>query len=186
MGNLLDKYLFQALDAYPYDLEETVESLNYALSYDAKNPTALCLMGRLHAEVLSDYETAKEYFQQALAENIHAVEVYIHYASVLLCNEDYKEAEKLLDYALTIKGADKAILYAMKAVMYEHLTSYRKALKCLKKAKVHAYNNCYTEGIKGEVTRIKEKMPKKKKKKKGSKKKSKSSSDKKKKKNKKK
>ena len=183
MGNLLDKYLFQALDAYPYDLEETVESLNYALSYDAKNPTALCLMGRLHAEVLSDYETAKDYFQQALAENIQAVEVYVHYASVLLCNEDYKEVEKLLDYALTIKGSDKAVLYAMKAIMYEHLTAYKKALKCLKKAKVHAYNNCYMEGIKGEETRIKDKMPKKKK---ASNKKSKSSSDKKKKKNKKK
>jgi len=51
----------------------------------------------------------------------------------------------------------------------------------LKKAKVHAYNNCYTEGIKSEETRIKDKMPKKKKKKKASKKKSKSSSDKKKK-----
>jgi len=184
MGNLLDKYLFQALDAYPYDLEETVESLNYALSYDAKNPTALCLMGRLHAEVLSDYETAKEYFQQALAENIHAVDVYVYYASVLLCNEDYTEAEKLLDYALTIKGSDKAVLYAMKAIMYEHLTAYKKALKCLKKAKIHAYNNCYMEGIKSEETRIKDKMPKKKKK--VSKKKNKSSSDKKKKKNKKK
>jgi len=183
MGNLIDKYLFQALDSYPYELETTVESLNYALSYDPKNTTALCLMGRLHAEVLSDYEAAKEYFQQALAENIYAVEVYIHYASVLLCNEDYKEAEKLLDYSLTIKGSDKAVLYAMKAIMYEHLTAYKKALKCLKEAKVHAYNNCYTEGIKREETRIKDKMPKKKM---VSKKKSKSSSDKKKKKNKKK
>ena len=184
MGNLIDKYLFQALDSYPYELETTVESLNYALSYDAKNTTALCLMGRLHAEILSDYETAKDYFQQALAENIQAVEVYIHYASVLLCNEDYNEAEKLLDYALTIKGSDKAVLYAMKAIMYEHLIAYKKALKCLKKAKVHAYNNCYMEGVKSEEVRIKDKMPKKKKK--ASKKKNKSSSDKKKKKNKKK
>jgi len=164
MGNLIDKYLFQALDSYPYELETTVESLNYALSYDAKNTTALCLMGRLHAEILSDYETAKDYFQQALAENIQAVEVYIHYASVLLCNEDYKEAEKLLDYALTIKGSDKAVLYAMKAIMYEHLIAYKKALKCLNKAKIHAYNNCYMEGIKSEEKRIKDKTPKKKKK----------------------
>jgi len=26
MDNLLDKYLFQAIDAYPYDLQETVET----------------------------------------------------------------------------------------------------------------------------------------------------------------
>lgn len=45
MGVTTDKYIFQALDAYPYNLEETVESLNYALSYDDKNAVALCLMG---------------------------------------------------------------------------------------------------------------------------------------------
>ena len=54
----IDKYLFQALDNYPYSLEETVESLDYALSYDEKNTVALCLYGRLYAEQLKHYETA--------------------------------------------------------------------------------------------------------------------------------
>jgi len=31
---MIDKYLFQAIDTYPYDLQETVESLQYALSYN--------------------------------------------------------------------------------------------------------------------------------------------------------
>ena len=70
MSNLLDKYLFQALDAYPYNLEEAVESLNYALSYDDKNPIALCLMGQIYAENLRNYEEAKEYYQQALAADM--------------------------------------------------------------------------------------------------------------------
>ena len=47
MGNLANNYLFKALDAYPYDLEETIEALTYALSYDEKNTVALCLMGRV-------------------------------------------------------------------------------------------------------------------------------------------
>jgi uncharacterized protein YfaS (alpha-2-macroglobulin family) len=46
----IDKYLFQALDNYPYSLQETVESLDYALSYDEKNTTALCLYARIEAE----------------------------------------------------------------------------------------------------------------------------------------
>ena len=31
-NNLHNSYLFQALDSYPYELEQTLEALNYALS----------------------------------------------------------------------------------------------------------------------------------------------------------
>ena len=74
----VDKYLFQALDNYPYNLEDVVESLDYALSYNNKNTMALCLYGRVYAEQLSDYEQAKLYFQEALISNIFAKEVYPH------------------------------------------------------------------------------------------------------------
>ncbi|HBW80876.1 MAG TPA: hypothetical protein DEF78_12635, partial [Sphingobacterium sp.] len=61
--NSVNKYVLQALDNYPMYLEETMESLSYALSYDESNTMALCLMGRVHAEQLLDYEQAKRYFQ---------------------------------------------------------------------------------------------------------------------------
>ncbi|MAQ75714.1 MAG: hypothetical protein CL613_05210 [Aquimarina sp.] len=163
MSNLLDKYLFQALDAYPYDLEEAVESLNYALSYDQNNATALGLMGEIYAEQLKNYEAAKEYYQKALAADIFAVNIYPKYINVLLWNEDYAEAEKLIDYALTVKGTDKGILYVKKAIYFEQKRAYKKALKCLKLAKSYAYNNYFINDLKEEETRIKDKMPKKKK-----------------------
>ncbi|WP_299247111.1 hypothetical protein [uncultured Aquimarina sp.] len=169
MGNLLDKYLFQALDAYPYNLEEAVESLNYALSYDDKNPTALCLMGQIYAENLRNYETAKEYYQQALAEDMYTLDVYPKYINVLLWNEDYDEAEKLIDFALTLKGTDKAVLYLKKGILFEQKKEYKKALKVLKIAKVYTYNNYFISDIEGDEKRIKDKMPKKKNKKKGNK-----------------
>ncbi|MBQ4820725.1 hypothetical protein [Aquimarina sp. MMG016] len=165
MSNLLDKYLFQALDAYPYNLEEAVESLNYALSYDDKNPIALCLMGQIYAENLRNYETAKEYYQQALAEDMYALDVYPKYINVLLWNEDYEEAEKLIDFALTLKGTDKAVLYLKKGIFFEQKRAYKKALKALKKAKEHTYNNYFISDIEGDEKRIKDKMPKKKKRK---------------------
>lgn len=161
MGNLLDKYLFQAMDAYPYDLEVVVESLNYALSYDEKNPIALGLMGQIHAEKLKDYETAKEYYQQALAENIHAFDVYPHYINVLLWNEDYDEARKLIDFAFTIKGIDKAVLYLKKTILFEQKKAYKKALKCLKNARENTYNNHFINDIEAEEKRIKDKMKQK-------------------------
>ncbi|CAG0906289.1 unnamed protein product, partial [Darwinula stevensoni] len=62
-----------ALDAYPYNLEEAIESLDYALSGDNNNAATLCLYGRVYAEQLQDYATAKTYFQDALAADIKAV-----------------------------------------------------------------------------------------------------------------
>ena len=162
MSTLANNYIFKALDAYPYDLEETIESLTYALSYDEKNTVALCLMGRIYAEKLIDYEKAKEYYAEALAENINALGVYTHYINVLLWNEDLKEAERLIDFALTIKGSDKAVLYTKKANLYEQLKKYKKALGFLKQAKEHTFNNEFLYTIKEEKERIKGKLPKKK------------------------
>lgn len=162
MGTLANNYIFKALDAYPYDLEEAIEALTYALSYDEKNTVALCLMGRIHAENLYDYEKAKEYYAEALAENIHAFGVYPHYINVLLWNEDLKEAAKLIDFALTVKGSDKAVLYAKKASLHEQLKEYKKALRFLKQAKEHTYNNEFLYVLKQEKERVKDKMPKKK------------------------
>lgn len=163
MNNILDKYLFQALDAYPYNLEETVECLNYALSYDEHNAIALGLLGQLHAEQLKDFETAKEYYQEALANDMFALGLYPKYINVLLWNEDYKEAENLIDFALTVKGTDKAVLHLKKAMLYEQMKEYKKALACLKQAKENAFNNHFINQLKEEKTRIKDKMPKPKK-----------------------
>jgi tetratricopeptide (TPR) repeat protein len=137
----VDKYLFQALDNYPYSLEETIESLDYALSYDGKNPIALCLYGRVHAEQLHDYEEAKRYFQEALATNIHAVSVYPFYLDTLILNEDDEEASKLIDFALTIKGIDKVAIMLKKVILLEKQNALKKALKLLKETKLLAISN---------------------------------------------
>lgn len=162
---LANNYIFKALDAYPYDLEEAIEALNYALSYDEKNTEALCLMGRIHAEMLKDYEKAKQYFSEALAENMNAFNIYPHYINVLLWNEDFDEAEKLINFSLTIKGSDKAILYLKKAILFEYKKDYKTALSFIKLAKEHTYNCDFMHDIHNEKKRIKGKMPKKKKKK---------------------
>lgn len=115
-----NKYLFKAMDAYPYELEEAIEALEYALSYERSNITALCLMGRLQAEKLQHYEAAKEYYLEALAENPCAIEVFPYYINVLLWNEDFEDAENFITFALKVKGADKATLYVKKALLHEY------------------------------------------------------------------
>lgn len=172
----IDKYLFQALDNYPYSLEETIESLDYAFSYDAKNTMVLCLYGRIQVEQLWNYEEAKSYFQEALAINIHALEVYPYYIQTLILNEDYEEAQKLIDFALTIKGINKSEIYVKKAILFEAQLRFKDALTAIKNAKLYTLQFAFESDITEVEKRIKSKidlLKNKKKSKKDSKKKSK-------------
>lgn len=154
----VDKYLFQALDNYPYWLEGTIESLDYALSYDDKNTTALCLYGRIHAEQLQDYEGAKNYFQQAISIDIHALEVYPHYIETLLLNEDFEEAQKLIDFALTIKGVKKVEIKLKLVSLLERELAFKKALKLLKKVKLELIVSDHNYQIEETEKRLKAKL----------------------------
>ena len=71
-----NRYLFKALEAYPYELDEAIEALGYALSYDAKNVQALCLMGKIYWEQLGEYEAAKECYAEAMASNMDMPTIY--------------------------------------------------------------------------------------------------------------
>jgi tetratricopeptide (TPR) repeat protein len=162
MGTLTNNYIFKALESYPFDLEEVMEALDYALSSDDKNTMALTLMGRVYAEKLYKYDEAVLYFKQALAENIRAFEAYTPYINTLLWNEDFKEAEEFIDFALTVKGSDKAVLYLKKANLYEQLKEYQKALNFIKLSKEFTFNSDFMVDINVEKDRIKGKMPEKK------------------------
>lgn len=157
--------MLKAIDAYPYELEETVENLNYALSYESNNAYALYLMGRLQAEQFGDYEKAKQYYAEDLANKMDFHRVYQHYILVLIWNEDYEEAQKLIDFALTIKGVEKGEIYNLQSYLFECNRDYKKALKALKHGKNHGYNNSYISFLDSEIKRIKNKMKPNKKKK---------------------
>jgi tetratricopeptide (TPR) repeat protein len=150
----IDKYLFQAMDNYPYSLEETIESLDYALSYDNQNTMALCLYARMQAEQLLNYEEAKNYYQQALGININAIEVYPFYIQTLLLNEDYEEATKLIDFALTIKGVNKIAILTQKTQLLELQKEFKLAKQLVKKIRLLVTNaelNSYLDETKSRI-----------------------------------
>ncbi len=156
----VDKYLFQALDNYPYNLEEVVESLDYALSYNNKNTMSLCLYGRVYAEQLSDYEQAKLYFQEALTADVFAKEVYPHYIQTLIRNEDYEEAMTLIDFALTIKGIDKVEILMKKIMLFEQMQKFKKVLKLIKEVKLSILNSDFNYLIEETEKRLNQKLGK--------------------------
>lgn len=154
----IDKYLFQAMDNYPYSLEETIESLDFALSYDSSNTMALCLYARVQTEQLFNYEKAKEYFQEALAADINAVGVYPHYIQTLLLNEDFDEAQKLIDFSQTLKGINRFEILAKQLQLYEIRRKFKKAKKVLKEMKLTVVTNDFNLFLEETQTRIKEKI----------------------------
>ena len=154
-------YLFKALEAYPYELEAAMEALNYALSYDAKNAKALCLMGKVYAEQLGEYEAAKECFEQALENSLELPYIYPDYIAILIMNEDLNEAQRVLEFALTIKGMDKAVLYNLQSWLFEVWRQYKMAIRAMEEVKVYAYNSDYQDYAEKEIVRIKKKLSKK-------------------------
>jgi len=159
------KYYFEALDNYPYSLPDCLEALNYALSYDPEDSDTLCLMGRIYSEILTDYEKAKLYFEEAMQYNVANLNTPQYYIKCLLDNEDLQEAEKLIEYSLTIKGIDKTKILLYKSLLFEIRFEYEKALEPLKTAKQFAYGQSMIDFLKNKEKFIKAKMPKKPKKK---------------------
>ncbi len=159
-------YLFKAMDSYSYSMEETMESLNYALSYDSNNAEALLLMAQVMAYQLRDYEGARQYFEAAMTQNMEMGKLYPDYIYTLILNEDYPEAQRLLDYATKVKGTDKAAMQWLQGQIFEGLFELKRAKKAYKEAIKQTRSNDLTSFVKREIERIDEKLPKKKNKKK--------------------
>lgn len=153
----IDKYLVKALDAYPYNLEEAIESLDYALSADDHNAATLCLYGRVYAEQLQDYATAKTYFQDALAADIKAVFVYPYFIQLLIDFDEDVEAEKLIQFALTIKGIDKPLIISKLIVLKEKMAQYKEVKKWIDNLKTIVLNDDYQAFMEKTEARIKRK-----------------------------
>jgi len=156
-----NKYYFEALDNYPYNLPDCLEALNYALSYDPEDADSLCLMGRIYSEMLTDYEKAKLYFEEAMQCDVTNLNVPQYYIKCLLDNEDLYEADKLIEYSLKIKGVDKSMIWLYKSLLSEKRGSFTNALKFLCEAEKYCFTICSFELIKERKKFLKEKMHKK-------------------------
>jgi len=157
---LADSYFLKAKGATGYysDWEEACESLNYALSYDENHCASLCLLGKIYAEHFSDYEKAFECFDKIIAIDNSFLEVYQLYAKYLIWADQIEKAQKLIAFAFTLKGIDKAEMYWLSAYALETIGRYKIALQQLKKAKFESYNENHSYFLGGEIKRIKIKI----------------------------
>lgn len=155
--NTQNIYLIKALEAYPWELEKAIESLNYALSYEPENVQALALMGRIQAEQFKDNETAKHYYESAIASKIEFAAMYPGYVKVLVDNEEYEAAQKVIAFAMTLMSVDRGLLLVYKAQIFEKQELYKAAKRSLKEACQHALNNEFIDYVDTVLIRIKKK-----------------------------
>ena len=156
--NTIDKYLGQALDSYPHWLESTIESLEFALAHDENNTSALCLYARVQSEQFMNYDVAISYFEQALAIDIKALQIYPFFIKTLILNEDYMEAEKLIAFSLKLKGTNKVEVLLNRMKLLEIQKEFKAAMEVLKDIQMLITDFEYNTDIEEAEKRIKLKI----------------------------
>lgn len=161
-----DQYFLKAYDAYDYDIDELIESLNYALSYDEDHAPSLCLMGRIYMEKMKDFKAAQHCFEMALISNKEYVETYKHYSRLLIWMGQLEKAEALITKAEKIIGMPKIVTIQRKATIYEYAGKVDKAMDEVIKGKLLSGCASFYSFFDNEEARLKKKVNKKKKKRK--------------------
>ena len=126
---LADQYFLKASDHYAYDMEQTVESLNYALSYDEMHPAANCLMGRLLMEKLKRFSEAIHCFERAMVEDPNYVDTYKFYSLLLIWMGKLDKANRIIEIGFTKTGMPKLVMIKRKATVLEAQGKIKEAIK---------------------------------------------------------
>jgi len=159
MGSYLNNtYLIKALAAYPWDLDETVENLNYALSYDPHDARALLLKGTVCLRNFRDYPEAIDYLTEALANDMDLIDAYPLLAEAYCASGRYTEGIKLIEFGLTIPGAHLGQLYYIAARILECGNSLKLCRDMLDVAREHAMNAELRQAIDESRSRVKSKQ----------------------------
>ena len=156
--NLADQYYLKALDGYPYNLEESIENLNYALSYDPEHAGANCLMAKFQMEYLRDYDMAEYFYKLAISSNPENIQVYEEYTALAIKQNDFGKAAKLIRFTHQLKGADRGKLFALEALMCEYQKNYRKSEMLLLQALENSYTHHQTQFLEKELERVRHKI----------------------------
>jgi len=156
--NAADQYYLKALDYYPYNLEEAVEALNYALGHDEDHCQANCLMGRVFMEQMKEYEMADYYFEKALMSDFTYPDTFKYYSLLKIWKGEMCKAQKIIDYSLRVRGMDRAVMLHRKAMVYEYTGRFFEAKLCLQQIKLMTTNEKWVSYANKELSRLKKKV----------------------------
>lgn len=150
-------YYLKAFDAYPFDLTEVEEQLNYALAYNPNHVASLCLKSHYYLYELKWQNEARELAEQAMAidpKNSCAA------ASLLNCmieSEAYNEAIRFLAYIDQNIAMNKLCKYAYMAYLMELKLNFNLALNYYESLLLYARGPEQLAEIEGSIKAVKEK-----------------------------
>lgn len=153
-----DKYYLKALDQYPYDMEETMENIAYALSSDGEHAGANSLMAKIYREQFADYEKADHYYKVAMAFGSENLIIIADYIDFLLFIDRLADAEKLIKYAEKLKGVSISQMNYFKALVEEKKHSFKNAVKLFETALLDAYSEETINHLNTQIRRVKDKQ----------------------------
>lgn len=143
--SLADQYYIKALDDYPYNMEQALENINYALSYDDEHAGALFLMGSFCMDLLNDYEKAETYFLRAMAVQSDMLKLNFKYAELLLIFKEYDKVANLMAYTKTIRGCDEGNVFLVEGFMHEQKGNLELAKDAFHNAALNGFNSDFVE-----------------------------------------
>lgn len=155
---LADTYYIKALDNYPYNLEEMLENLNYALSYEHDHPEANTLMARFYTNEVPKYELAIEYANKALGSDPTCIAAFSALARVLSFSEDINALQKVVTHVAKLKEADLSYFKGLLAQAYEAKGELKIAKKILKQAIHSTVFDGTIEDLETQLLRVKKKL----------------------------
>jgi len=158
---IADTYYIKALDNYPYNLEEMLENLNYALSYDDEHAEANTLMARFYTHEVPKYELAKEYANKALASDPTCLVAFNALATVLMYSVEIEELTRVVNFVCSLKEANKSYFKGLLAQAYEANGKLKKAKKILKEAIHQSVEDSTIESLETQLSRVKKKIKRK-------------------------
>ena len=155
---LADTYYLKALNLYPYDLDQVIEALNFAISYDKDHAGAHCLLGNLNMYQLGKISEAENHFEKALASDLNYVETYYSYTNLLIQIGEYGKAKKLINYAYKIKGINISRLKHSEGLIAETMGQLHKAKRDIKFAYDRSYNKAERIFLEEELDSVNSKL----------------------------
>ncbi|MXN92556.1 hypothetical protein GR160_15105 [Flavobacterium sp. Sd200] len=156
--NTYEVMYIQAIDNYPYNVEECIEKLQYVIAADDEHAGAHFLMGRIYEEQLEDYKQAEYYYRMTLYLNREHLPVYYQYAAMLINRNRLDEALTIINAGLKAPGIDVARITYLHGLLYERYEMLNTAIEYYTNAKKYCLNSGFMSTMDDHIKRVKEKI----------------------------
>ncbi|MEM9546950.1 MAG: hypothetical protein AAGA77_13300 [Bacteroidota bacterium] len=157
---IADTYFLKAYDSYDYNLEEVVENIGYALSYDEEHAPTWCLKGRLMMDCMKNFNEARHCFENALFYDTNYIDTYKYYSLLLIWISDFEKAQIVINKSKRVKGMSRATIIHRSAMIHEYQGRIGEAIRIMKNGKLFSLTQSNYDFFKEEIDRLNRKVSK--------------------------